>query len=291
MATIGLIIREDLEVCSDLAEKLNNWIDENDHNLILDQSATKTVKKRKSYNHEKLCSKSDVIITFGGDGTLISIARYAALKNIKLIGVNFGTLGFLTEITPNELIPVLDSVLNDEALFANRTMIKAVVVNSKNKKLFSSRALNDIVIQKSSKQGLIDLDVFYNQEDVLRIRADGLIISSPTGSTAYSLAAGGPIAYPSLPVVIITPICPHSLTNRPFILPISGKTMIKIPKGQDKVTLSIDGQVYHSLKSEDIIKISRAKNTIKFVKSPSKTYFEILRQKLNWGIANNNNKD
>jgi NAD+ kinase len=232
-----------------------------------------------------MVERADPIITLGGDGTLIGVARYVEGKSPVFVGVNFGNLGFLTEIRPDELMSVLDDVVKGGVKCAERLLID-VQVHRKGVIVFESRAVNDVVVQKGARSRLPQLDLAVNGHDVARIRPDGIILSTPTGSTAYSLAAGGSIAHPSLSVILVTPICPHSLTNRPLILPGSAMVEVELPRFDDEVIVTVDGQVSAPLESGDIVKVSQAKQTVKFVVSREKSYFDILRTKLNWGVPN-----
>ncbi len=159
-------------------------------------------------------------------------------------------------------------------------------VDGAEKCVFSSQAVNDVVVQKGTQDRLMDIDFAVDNEDVMRLRADGLIISTPTGSTAYSLAAGGSIVHPLLSALLVTPICPHSLTSRPLVLSLDATLSLRLPQHDGHTLLSIDGQVSVPLHSGDRVKVSRAHNVVRFARSPSKSYFEILRRKLNWGVAN-----
>ena len=287
MATIGIIAKEASKEIFAVIESISSWANKNDHKILLEkETATFFKSAHKKTKIEKLASESNLIITLGGDGTLIRIAKYAAKTKSVIIGVNFGNLGFLTEITPKEVLQSIQEVLNGSAPLAKREMLQ-VKVERKGKEVFSSICLNDAVILKSSMGTLIDLDVAKDKSDLMRLRADGLIFATPTGSTAYSLAAGGSIVYPSLSVLLITPICPHSLTNRPLILPIDSLYKVKVPDYDgENIVLSVDGQEHVELKSQDKILITKADTSVMFVKSSTKNYFEILRTKLNWSIGN-----
>lgn len=231
-----------------------------------------------------LASEADVIVSLGGDGTLIGVARYVGERSPVLIGVNFGTLGFLTEIAPEELFETLEAFFHQRVPYGTRSMLHVEVVRNK-EVVFSSQAVNDAVIQKEARSPLISLDLWVNSEAVMRVRADGLIIGTPTGSTAYSLAAGGSIVYPSLGVYLVTPICPHSLTCRPLVLPLDAELSVSVPIHGGAVFVNIDGQVTCPLEDRDEVRIIRSKHEVKFVRSSRRSYFDILRGKLNWGQA------
>lgn len=291
MAKIGLVIKPGIDAAISLGRQLVSWAQSNSHSVIIDSNSAKILGDIINQPHvekassEKITKIADPIVTLGGDGTLIGLGRYVSGKSPAMIGVNFGALGFLTEVSPSELFETLERVLANKAELAVRNMILAEVFRQ-SEKIFSSQSVNDVVVQKGVRDRLLDLDVAVNDQEVMRLRGDGIIVATPTGSTAYSLSAGGPIVNPTLNVAVITPICPHSLTNRPFILGLDSIIQISVPAYDGKVFLIVDGQLSTPIMAGDVLKIKRAENTVRFVRSQSKTYYEILRTKLNWGIAN-----
>jgi len=283
---IGLVIRPGVRKAVELAFKVLSWTEKKGLELIAEEKTAKALGlKAKGVTPEVLANSADPIVVLGGDGTLIGVAHYVNGRTPTLVGVNFGRLGFLTEIAPEELLVTLEKVLASTIFIGERSMLLAEIVRNKGV-IFSAQGVNEAVVMKAADAPLLSLDVSVDSNDVMRLRADGLIMSTATGSTAYSLAAGGSIVYPSLPVVLVTPICPHSLTVRPLILRLDSEIRISIPDYAGDVFLSIDGQISHALKSGDVIQVQKAKNVVKFVRSPTRNYFEILRAKLNWGIAN-----
>lgn len=286
MAVIGLVVRPGIKKALSAADEVLQWAKRNEHQVVLEaRSANIFGGSVQGMTPEKLIAAADPIITLGGDGTLIGIARHVGEHRPVIIGVNFGNLGFLTEITPDELIPTLESFFAGKAHYAERSMLWAEVYRD-GQCTFSSQAVNDAIVQKGSRDRLLDIDLAVNEEDVMRMRGDGLIMATPTGSTAYSLAAGGSIAHPSLDLVLITPICPHSLTTRPLLLKIDSRLSVSIPRYDGRVYLSVDGQVSTALQSGDVVRVTRSKYSVRFVRSTHRSYFEILRAKLNWGIGN-----
>jgi NAD+ kinase len=233
----------------------------------------------------ELATRADPIVTLGGDGTLLGVARNIDGYSPTFVGVNFGNLGFLTEIKPEELFPVVEQVLAGTAPVRERSMLLTEVLRGESI-VFSSQAVNDAVIMKGARSRLIDLDFYVDNEAVMRLRADGLIVATPTGSTAYSLAAGGSIVSPSLAAVLVTPICPHSLTSRPLVLDLEAELKITVPQYDGRVFLTVDGQVSLELQTGDTVRIRRAKQRLRFVRSLQRSYFSVLRTKLNWGIPN-----
>ncbi|MFN4895677.1 MAG: NAD(+)/NADH kinase [Pseudomonadota bacterium] len=283
---VGLVIRPGNQKIVSCAEQLLAWCAA--RNIPVDaerQTAHILQLTEPGFSAKELVDRADPIVTLGGDGTLIGVARYVKGSSPVFVGVNFGNLGFLTEVPPDDVIQALDEALHGKVSCAERVLLH-VVVERDGQSVFESQAVNDVVVQKGARSPLPELDLAVNGHDVARIRADGVIFATPTGSTAYSLAAGGSIAHPALSVILVTPICPHSLTNRPLILPGSARIELELPKFQDEVLVTIDGQVSEALKPGDRVKVSQAKQTVRFVISEDKSYFDILRTKLNWGVPN-----
>lgn len=293
MTFIGLVVRPGIDRAAQLAAEISLWVTEHGHSLAVDEATDTILRSIDGFliptptiaPHADLVSHCGIIITLGGDGTLIGLARHISLNSPPLLGVNFGNLGFLTEISPHEVFPVLEKVLSGNAALGERRMIRATIVRN-GQEIFSSQALNDAVLQKEASSRLLEIDLDVNGYPVMRVRADGLITATPTGSTAYALAAGGSIVHPSLEVMLITSICPHSLTVRPLILSLDDVATVTMPPYDGHAVLTLDGQVSHPLLSGDKIQYTRAKHVAKIVLSPTRNYFEILRNKLNWGIAN-----
>jgi NAD+ kinase len=232
----------------------------------------------------------DALVVLGGDGTLLGAARTVGQYGIPILGVNIGALGFLTEIPLKRLYPAVEMMLQGQLEVESRLMLETRVLRDKSE-ICRFLVLNDVVINKGALARIIDLDVHINEQFLTTFRSDGLIISTPTGSTAYNLSAGGPILYPTLTNFVVTPICPFSLTNRPIILPDSDTVSIGMGKeSEEKVSLTFDGQVGFDFSYGDRVVINKSKNKIKLIKSPDQTYFEILRAKLMWGGATYNQK-
>lgn len=283
---VGLVIRPGNQKIVSCAEQLLAWCAA--RNIPVDaekQTAEILQLPEPGFAAKELVDRADPIVTLGGDGTLIGVARYVRGASPVFVGVNFGNLGFLTEVPPDNVLQALDDALHGKVSCAERVLLH-VVVERDGKSIFESQAVNDVVVQKGARSPLPELDLTVNGHDVARIRADGIIFATPTGSTAYSLAAGGSIAHPSLSVILVTPVCPHSLTNRPLILPGSSRIELELPKFHDEVLVTIDGQVSEPLKPGDIVRVSQAKQAVRFVISEDKSYFDILRTKLNWGVPN-----
>lgn len=231
---------------------------------------------------EELPELADMAVVLGGDGTLISAARLLGAREIPILGVNMGSLGFLTEVTLDELYPALEACIGGDYKVSERMML-AVTVERENDVVFSHRVLNDAVINKGALARIVDMESLVNGHYLTTYKADGLIISSPTGSTGYCLSANGPIVHPDLECLTITPICPHTLTNRPIVLEASAEVAIRLISKDEDVYLTLDGQVGMELKCSDIVRVRRAEHSTRLVMSRSKDYFEVLRTKLKWG--------
>ena len=248
---------------------------------VLIESETASALKMKGCPRQELPLLADMLMVLGGDGTLLNVAGLVGDKEVPILGVNLGGLGFITEITSNEIQDSINKIAAGRYDLEERIMLSADVYRSK-KYVFKASALNDVVIHKSALARMIEFEVYVNNRYVTTLKADGLIISTPTGSTAHSLSAGGPILYPTLGAFVLTPICPHTLTNRPVVLPDSFNLEVIIKTG-DEVYLTIDGQRGIPLIANDVIKAKKAGYKTKFIRLSGRDYFQILRTKLKWG--------
>ena len=236
----------------------------------------------KIVDRKELPSLVEMIIVLGGDGTLLSVARLVGVHEVPILGVNLGGLGFLTEITLEELYRVLERVIQGDFITDERVVLNAAVIR-RGERMAEFTVLNDAVINKGALARIIDLETTINGEYLTTFKSDGLIISTPTGSTAYNLSAGGPIVYPSLHCIIVTPICPHTLTNRPIVIPDDVEVRALLKSKQQEVILTLDGQQGFPLEFEDVVEVKKAEGRILLIKSPHRNYFELLREKLKWG--------
>jgi NAD+ kinase len=231
-----------------------------------------------------LAAAVDLVVVLGGDGTLLSVADSiaAAGRDVPILGVNFGSLGFLTEATLQELYPSLEAALSGAAPVEARMMLHATTIRG-GRTLRDHLALNDVVITKAARSRMTDLSVLIGDEFVTRVKADGLIVATPTGSTAYNLAAGGPIVQPALEAIVLTPIAPHMLTNRPIVIPAASLVRVQpMMDERDEIYLTIDGQDGYQLKAGDEVRIRCADRRVRVLRPSSRTYFDVLRQKLKW---------
>ena len=237
--------------------------------------------KTEGYDRDVIPGESDIVVVFGGDGTLLGVARLVGDRGIPIIGVNLGGLGFITELAKDEFVKNINTLFSEDCCFEERIMLLADVHRG-GRKLLRHNALNDVVLNKSALSRMFELDININNQYVTTFRVDGLITSTPTGSTAHSLSAGGPILYPTLESFLVTPICPHTLTSRPIVLPDTFVLNFSIRSGDD-IYLTLDGQVGYPLKVKDRIRIKKADYKTKFLILHDKDYFQILRTKLKWG--------
>lgn len=231
---------------------------------------------------EELPSSTDMLIVLGGDGTLLAAARLMSVRNIPILPVNLGSLGFLTSVTLDDLYPVLEQAISGQARYSERVMLESRVMRA-GQTFHHARALNDAVLNKAALARIVDLQLHVDGEFVCNYKADGLIISTPTGSTAYSLAAGGPIVYPIVSAFIITPICPHTLTNRPLVIRDTAHIDVEFHGGDAPIYLTLDGQVGVELTPGDRVTLAALPERLRLVRPQQKSYFSVLRDKLKWG--------
>ncbi len=233
----------------------------------------------------KLVDLCDLIVVLGGDGTFLSIARLMRSRSVPLMGVNMGQLGFLTEVKKTEIAASLEALLDGAPMVTSERALLEVTLKRQNKIIFQGPVVNDAVISKGAIARIIGLQVGVGGRWVHNVRADGIIVSTPTGSTAYSLAAGGPIIEPTLPAVILTPICPHSLTQRPLVIPDHTEIELKLSQRPGHVLLTLDGQDAVDMNEDDVVTVRKfKKHQLKLISSPTRDYFSLLREKLKFGM-------
>lgn len=250
--------------------------------VALDEDSAGQISYGKVFELEHVADDVDLIIVLGGDGTLLSVARQIRGKNVPILGVNLGGLGFLTEISLEELPGMLPRVIRGEYRTSVRSMLD-VAVRRAEEHVFELSLLNDAVITKDTLARIIDIETYVDDEYLTTFRGDGLIMSTPTGSTGYSLAAGGPILHSSLGHIVVTPICPHMLTNRPIILPAEASVRARLKSVDEKVILTLDGQIGFPLAYMDEVVVKKSDLTVSLVRSETNGYFRVLRNKLKWG--------
>jgi NAD+ kinase len=282
MRNIGIIAKKRIEAL-DLIRQAVVQLAEQGCNVLIDQNLPHIDQRCHPVQPELMPQLADLIIVFGGDGTLLSVARFDQIEKVPVLAVNLGSLGFLTEIGADELPVVLKKVLASDYALDKRIMLQVMLIKNGNERGQTFQALNDVVVNKGALARMMDLDTYVNDLYLNRFKADGLIICTPTGSTGYSLSAGGPIVYPSLNLFSITPICPHTLTNRPLIISDESIIRIELMSESEDVFLTVDGQVGVHMERHDRVIVCKSEKTLSLVKTPFRSYFEILKQKLKWG--------
>ncbi|MHB0970080.1 MAG: NAD(+)/NADH kinase [Thermoanaerobaculia bacterium] len=283
MKRIGICAKHTSDEALAYAAGVARSLRERGFTIVLDVDTAAALRDDTSVTLPKpaLAADADLLITFGGDGTLLSVARHAP-GGVPVIGVNMGTLGFLTEIRLEEFPAVLEKVLDNDYLAESRLTLD-VIVNGTGRDPVLHRVLNDAVVNKSALARIVEMRISAAGRFVSTFRADGMIISTPTGSTAYNLSAGGPIIYPTMGAIVITPICPHMLSNRPIVLPDTCDVEIGLQEPHEEIYLTLDGQEGFPLTGDEKITIRRSKHDVRLVHSPDKNYFDVLRNKLKWG--------
>ena len=281
MKKIGIVSKagrsEPIEILKDFLPWLNNRGLE----VFLD-TETASLLKMRGYPRSEMPSLVDMIVVLGGDGTMLNVARLVCERGVPILGVNLGGLGFITEVQKEEVCNAMDKTLSGEYSIEDRMMLTAHI-HRHGEKIAEYTVLNDVVINKGALARIIDLETYINKAYVTIFKADGLIVSTPTGSTAYSLSAGGPVLYPTLDCIILTPICPHTLTNRPTVLPDDVLIEIILKSVSEDVFLTLDGQVGFSLRKDDVVEIKRSPFKTRLIIPFERDYFQILRTKLKWG--------
>lgn len=232
--------------------------------------------------HEELAHSVDLVVALGGDGTMIAAARLLGDADVPVLGLNYGTLGYLAEFRSEEMFSGLEAIFSGEYTIEARVRL-AVEVFRAETLLMRNRVLNDVVINKSALARIIHIEAYLDRHLISAFRADGLIISTPTGSTAYNLSAGGPVIYPSMNAVVITPICPFTLSDRPIVVPDNALIEVLLKTPNEEVFLTLDGQVGLPLAVGDRVLIRKSRTSFKIVQPPDRNYFEVLREKLRWG--------
>jgi NAD+ kinase len=287
---VGLVAKHRLDRAAGVLAEVAGWLEAQGVRAVFEAETAVLAglpPGRPTTTRDQLPKACDTIVVMGGDGTLIGMAGRIAHAgvDVPIVGVNFGSLGFLTEITLQELYPILEAVLAGTASIDERMMLQAQAVRGG--EVVSERlVLNDVVITRAAMSRIIELSVAVDGHRVMQVRADGLLVATPTGSTAYNLAAGGPIAHPSVDAILLTPIAPHMLTNRPLVIPGVSKIDVapKMADGsRDEVFVTYDGQAGHPLEAEDVVRIRKAPRPLRLVRAPTRTYFDVLKQKLKWG--------
>ncbi len=283
--TVGLVIRPDSKHLLPYYHTLKSALDKYNVPLLIAQNSAETIGVEGGIPREEMFEKSDLLIAFGGDGTLLSLSRRSYHHDKPILGINAGNLGFLTDIQLDEIESFIDKIFAGEYRIDHRMVLEVELHAATGTK--NLIAFNDVVLSRPSIEGMINVDAYLTSSDagmeqkhLNRYRGDGLIISTPTGSTAYNLSAGGPIVFPLTEALILTPICPHSLTERPMVLPADFEVAFK---SKDETIIVVDGQDIYNLKFFDSIKVKIASRSVRMIHRLERNYFDVLKQKLNWG--------
>lgn len=283
--TVGIVTRPRPADVPSIVRPLLQWLAARSIRTFYDPETAHSLGDESGMrSREQLAEETDLLLVLGGDGTLLSAAREVAPRGKPVLPINMGSLGFLTSFTLEELYPALEETLAGRLVASERVMLKAELVR-KGIVLQEQCVLNDVVINKGALARMTELRLSLDGGFVCRYRADGLIVATPTGSTAYSLSAGGPIVHPSVEAIIITPICPHTLSDRPLVVRDSCVVELNLIETADSVYLTLDGQTGMKLESGDQVRITRAAEKLRLIQPPRKSYYEILRSKLKWGEA------
>ncbi len=282
MKCAGIIAKHTAPQAESIVSELCRWLEEHGRGVVLDRETAALVGRPDSVVRSKLPDLCDFLIVIGGDGTLLSAARVVGTSGRPILGVNMGSLGFMTAITIDELYPALERIFRYEFEYEERMMLVAHV-HRLGERVANYTVLNDVVVNKGALAKMIDIKVSVDETYLSTFKADGLIICTPTGSTGYSLAAQGPILYPTMKTILITPICPHTLTFRPLVVPDGAIVRSELLSSETDVFLTLDGQVGFGLRRGDVIEVKRANAPLRFFQSPFRDYFTVLRTKLKWG--------
>ena len=282
MKSIGIFVKRHHQDAVRVAAQVAEWLRGRGIEVLADEALAAAVPAATSCPAEDIPDAADLLIVLGGDGTLLSVSRLVGDRCTPILGINLGSLGFLTEITRDEIIPVLEQLVAGELTVSERLRLD-VIIRREGTEVARYRVLNDLVINKGALARIIDMEAWVDDTYLTTFKADGLIVATPTGSTAYNLAAGGPIISPALHCLVISPICPHMLTNRPIIVSDEAVIRIEVKFQNEEVAMTADGQIGMPLQGGDVVEIRRSPHPTMLVLSPTKDYFQILRTKLKWG--------
>lgn len=282
MRAVGLVLKRGQARALEVAGTVREWLQAQGLEVWVETEVAGHLAKARSGSREDIVQNVDLVVVLGGDGTLLSVARLLVAREVPILGINLGGLGFLTAVTVEEAIPMLERVLRGDVRIDRRMMLEVRWWRAA-QVLAQRLALNDAVINKGALSRMIDLRTTVDGQELCVYKADGLIVTTPTGSTAYSLSAGGPIVHPSVDVLVLSPICPHTLTNRPIVLPDTSVVHVAMEAPGEDVVLTIDGQEAFPLQVGDSVEVRQARTRAPLVQLPERSYFAVLRSKLRWG--------
>ncbi|MCX5836471.1 MAG: NAD(+)/NADH kinase [Deltaproteobacteria bacterium] len=279
---IGIIANIEKDKSAECALLLRDWALKQGIEVFLEEGIAGKIGEDSGLDRRQLASRVDLLVVMGGDGTILRTVRFVSEYNIPIVGINLGEFGYLTEVNLNEMFSALELICRGDYQTEKRMMLD-ITINLGEETVRQQSILNDVVITRGNLSRILDLETAVNDRYLTTFRADGIIISTPTGSTAYSLSAGGPIVFPEQDSFIINPICPHTLTNRPIIIPDNVVIRVILWTKEQGATLTLDGQVSYTMKSGDSMIVKKSKYVTNLVSSPHRDYMEILRTKLKWG--------
>ena len=282
--SIGILTKPKFPEVKTTLQGVVAWLKARSIEVLLDTTSATLLSEPGGIQKTQLAGKADVLLVLGGDGTMLNAARLAAERSIPILGVNMGGLGFLTEVRLDNLYPSLDRVFANDFVLDERLMLKAHV-HRHGETVARGTVLNDIVISKGTLARMIELKIAIQGQFVTNLRGDGLIVGTPTGSTAYSLSAGGPIMNPAVQSLILTPICPHTLTHRPLIVPGNVEVEVTLTSKDDGAMATLDGQVGVAMTQGDTAVIHASEYRTRLIRFPESHYYDVLREKLKWGDA------
>ena len=277
---IGIFSKLKPDISQKVLLELASWLRERNYDILMAPETAGIIGETSPLKQEEIPAKADLIIVLGGDGTLLSVARLTHPFDVPILAVNLGSLGFLTEVSLSDMYGTLEQVLKGESISERRMLLNACLQRD-GKTVQDDFALNDVSINKNSAR-IVNLEVHVNGQYMTSYRADGLIIATPTGSTAYSLSAGGPIIHPSMNALLLSPICPFTLTNRPIVIPSQSILQVKLIT-EEEVQVTLDGQTGYSMFRDDLLEIKQGPTPVSLIQAKGKNYYQVLRQKLHWG--------
>ncbi len=282
MKAVGILTKPKFPEVKTTLTNLSAWLRQRGVTPLLDTATASLIGESGAPNKADIAARADFLVVLGGDGTMLSAARLAEERGIPILGVNMGGLGFLTEVRPDLLYQSLDRVLAGEFVLDERLMLRASI-HRRSEVIAQAAVLNDVVVSKGTLARMIEISISLQKQFVTSLRGDGLIVSTPTGSTAYSLSAGGPIMNPSVQALMLTPICPHTLTHRPLMVPNSAEIEVTLTSKDEGAMATLDGQVGVALMQGDVVVLKTSEHRTRLIRFPESSYYHVLREKLKWG--------